>query len=162
MLDEEENSEPILALKKTKERLRACEEEKSEYLAGWQRAKADFVNAKRQEEKERMTALSYVKEMVLYDLLEIADNLEMSLAHNEEAGVRSIYQKLLSIFARHNLKLIETKADEQFDPAVHISLEGVNTEDEKKEHTIHSIVKNGYKLEDRVVRPTHVKIWQKF
>ena len=161
MSDGEENAEPTQALKKIKEQLRTCEKERGEYLAGWQRAKADFVNAKRQEEKERAAVIDYAKELVLYDILEIADNLEMALIHQEEPGIRSIYQKLISIFGRHGLKLMEAKPDDPFDPAFHLSLEGVPTEDESKEHKIHSIVKNGYILENKVVRPTHVKIWQK-
>ena len=44
---EEEADNPAEAIKKLREKLKACEADKSEYLAGWQRAKADSVNARK-------------------------------------------------------------------------------------------------------------------
>ena len=52
--EESENlKDPAEAVKKLKERLKSCQKERAEYLDGWQRTKADFINAKKREEEER-------------------------------------------------------------------------------------------------------------
>jgi len=52
-------------LKKLREELKLCHKEKSEYLAGWQRAKADFINARKDEEKARAEFAKFAAEKVL-------------------------------------------------------------------------------------------------
>ena len=49
---DEENADGAVAdkLKSLREKLRACEKEKTEYLTGWQRARADFINFKKEED----------------------------------------------------------------------------------------------------------------
>ena len=55
-------------LKKMREDLKVCRKEKEEYLAGWQRAKADFINARKEEEKSREAFLKFSQSEVLLSL----------------------------------------------------------------------------------------------
>ena len=45
--DENDENTPLQKIKKLREELKKCTEERGEYLAGWQRAKADFINQKK-------------------------------------------------------------------------------------------------------------------
>ena len=47
IVSEEENETPQALIKKLKERLTVCEKEKQEYMNGWQRERADFINFKK-------------------------------------------------------------------------------------------------------------------
>src|SRR3989344_590155 len=64
-------------LKKIKDKLKLCERERSEYLTGWQRAKADFINARKEEERQRMEFIKFASDKIAYDMLAVADSVEM-------------------------------------------------------------------------------------
>src|SRR3990167_11236234 len=72
-------------IKKLKVKLKGVEKEKSEYLAGWQRAKADFINARKDEERAMADFLDYAKEAILRGFLQVTDSME--LARSEERRV---------------------------------------------------------------------------
>src|SRR3989338_5261581 len=52
-------------IRELKENIKECEKQKNEYLAGWQRAKADFINARKDEEKIREEIINFQKENIL-------------------------------------------------------------------------------------------------
>jgi len=63
-------------INKLKEKLKACQEEKEQYLAGWQRERADFINYKRDEE-ERLKEIRLIqKGKVILEFLSILDSFE--------------------------------------------------------------------------------------
>jgi molecular chaperone GrpE (heat shock protein) len=81
--DEEANISPH-TLKKLRERLKKCEIEKQEYLVGWQRSKADFVNARRKDTEEREVFAKIAGERVILELLPVVDSFEMAFARRAE------------------------------------------------------------------------------
>src|SRR3989344_4833515 len=60
------------ALHKLKGELAQCKSERDEYLAGWQRSKADFVNARSQEERSRQTMTTFATQELLVEIICIA------------------------------------------------------------------------------------------
>ena len=99
-------------------------------------------------------------ERLLNELLPVLDDLERALeaaAQHEEAkleeGVQLVHRSLASLLERHGLKEIE--AEGAFDPHVHEALlsqpgEGVES------GTVLQVIQKGYRLGDRVLRPTRV------
>ncbi len=69
--------------KKLKEKIKKLEEEKREYLEGWQRERAEMANLKKRhgEEKKLFTALG--KEALIMDLVPILDNFEAAFSNKE-------------------------------------------------------------------------------
>ena len=61
-------------LKKLKKELKDCQQERQEYLNGWQRAKADYMNLKKELEEARPSGLSRGKEKVILEFLPVLDN----------------------------------------------------------------------------------------
>ena len=157
-------------LKKLREELKKCQKERGEYLAGWQRAKADFINARKDEEKAREIFIKFAEEKVLKEILLLADSLEEALAvkysvvdnaaHIDKKwkeGIKCIYQQLMKILKSHNVVVIECEG-KQFNPEEHESVGSVEVEDSAKDQMIVEEVQRGYKLYDRVLRPAKVKV----
>lgn len=72
-------------MKALQKELDEAKQQRDEYLAGWQRARADFLNHKK-EEKERMQEfIKFSEEELLGEVLPILDNLELALAHIKPA-----------------------------------------------------------------------------
>ena len=65
---------PQERIKILREKLRDCTNEKQEYLDGWQRLKADFVNFKKRTEEEKTDFLKFSREGIIADLLPVLED----------------------------------------------------------------------------------------
>ena len=155
---EVEGTEEIESLKKAL----AEEKEKSEkYLANWQRAQADFINFKRRNEQERAEVVNYANSTLISNVLPVLDDLERALASVPEefaespwvGGIRHIYRKLQSVLEAHGVSVIEAEGKD-FDPNFHEAVMAVEGEEGK----VIEETQKGYKLRNRVIRPTKVKV----
>lgn len=149
-----------------KEKLKVCLAERQEYLDGWQRAKADFINARKEEEKAREEFKKFANENLLLHTLSVMDSFEMAFANKEawerapqewRIGVEYIYSQLKKILEGHGLLQLHS-IGERFDPMVHESVELVETEDKEKDGVIVDVVSSGYSLHGKVVRAPRVKV----
>jgi molecular chaperone GrpE len=168
VLDELDESEgnPQASLKKLRDKLKACQAERQEYLDGWQRSKADYINLRRAEEKMRLEIAGMAKEDIFHDLLTLADSFEMAFANQESwqqapenwrLGVEYIYSQLLSTFNNHGL--VEIKAEGlPFNPLEHQSIASIEVSEPKEDQLVLEVTKKGYKLGSKVIRPAHVKV----
>lgn len=144
-------------LKKLREELKACRKEKDEYLAGWQRAKADFINARREEEKDRETFIKFSEAGLIHEFLKIADSLELALKANKSEGTERIYLQLKEILKRRGVTPIEAEG-KTFNPSEHEALEKVEVDSEDKDNMVLEELQKGWYLHDKVLRPTKVKV----
>lgn len=151
--------------KKLQAELKACDEERREYLAGWQRAKADYINLKKDLDKERGDYGRLARESVLHELLPLADSFELAFANktawqeapaNWRQGVEYIYQQLQSIFQHYGLEIIDP-LHQPFNPEQHESL-GFIAGEETDEGRVLEVLKKGYILGGKVLRPAQVKV----
>ena len=69
--------------KKHKKEIEEVKKQAEEYLAGWKRAKADYINLQRETEQKISSAGEYIKASILIDILPVYDNLKSALAHLE-------------------------------------------------------------------------------
>ncbi|MBI1998983.1 MAG: nucleotide exchange factor GrpE [Parcubacteria group bacterium] len=164
--DDEDALREESALNKFKKKLAACEKERQEYLDGWQRAKADFVNARREEDESRKKLFSLAKEDVLFSLLPVADSFELAFRDKESwgsvpevwrKGVEYIYAQFSKVFQENGVREFGREGD-VFDPTMHESVESVPTADEKENGKIIAVLQKGYELNGKVVRPARVKV----
>lgn len=133
-----------------------------ENLNGWKRAKADYLNLKRDSEKQMEDIAAIANIGLILSLLPIADHFRTALAHIPDdqknsdwvKGVVSIKKELDQLFDRLELKAVPT---ETFDPKHH---EAVTREkaDGKKEGDILDILEIGYTLHGKLIRPAKVKV----
>ena len=131
------------------------------YLANWQRAQADFINYKRRSEQEKGEISKLANATLMLNLLPVFDDLERAFASLPTSlagftwvdGIMIIYRKMEAALKAHGLSGIEATGH-KFDPNLH---EAVMYEDGEEGMVIKELQK-GYKLHDRVLRPTMVTV----
>lgn len=139
----------------------AAEAESERYM----RLMAEFQNYKKRAAKEKTDTLQYANEKIVGDLLPVIDNFERALATETDdlegyaKGMQLIFEQFMK--ALENAGVEEIKAmDEDFDPNVHNAVMTDNIED-KDDGKITKVLQKGYKLRDKVVRPSMVAVNKK-
>lgn len=157
--EEADAAEDALSLE---EQLEAAEAKAAEYLDGWQRARAEFANAKKRLEKSRVDARRNATVEVIGKILPVLDDFERALENVPEEiaqdgwfeGIALIDRKLRDILKSENIERIET-VGHPFDPNLHEAV----LQEESADHESGTVIKelqSGYRLDDRVIRPAMV------
>jgi len=153
--------EQVEDLESLKKALEEAKEQAEKYLANWQRAEADFINYKRRSEQERAEMASFANATLITDLLPVLDDLERALENVSDGfdgptwveGIRLVYRKLKAVLEDRGLLEIEAEGKE-FDPNLHEAVMCVEGEEGK----VCEEIQKGYKLRDRLLRPSMVKV----
>ncbi len=169
MMDEEgveidaegsEDIEPLEENKVAKMRgeLQACRKEKQEYMDGWQRAKADYVNALKRFETDSKTAEFKGKVKAVETLLPAFDALERAKEHGEiPEGFLAIAKQLESAFASLGLEEVGN-VGEQFDPALYDALGQDAADSLEMDGTVTTLLEKGWRIGENVIRPAKVRV----
>lgn len=160
-IDEEEDANPAASLKKLRERLKKAVAEKQEYLDGWQRARAEFMNYKKEEDSRIKIHDSRIKVDLVEELLPILDSLELSVAHasaEQKKGLSGILSQFLSALKRLGIEKIEAEKAAKFDHSLHEALREEQVEDQEFDHKVIKVERSGYRMGERVIRPAQVTI----
>lgn len=147
-------------VKKLKEELKKCDAEKKEYLDGWQRAKADYINYRKDEGKRFEDMARFVTAGLVDDMLPILDSFDLALAHGlpheAEKGILLIRAQFEDVLKKRGITEIKVGDGEGFNPEKHESLGEV--ESEHTAGTVAEVVQKGYMFGERVLRPARVRI----
>ena len=102
----EENAESECENRVTKlrEELKACEREKGEYLDGWQRSKADYVNYKREVALREESLRQLAGQKIIRELLPVLETLDHAREHIKDLA--PIENQFISILAKNGLEMI--------------------------------------------------------
>ncbi len=129
------------------------------------RLQAEFVNYKRRVEKEKMDLYAYGCENLAKDLLPVIDNIERALESLKEKesgyyqGIEMVRQQMMQALEKH--EITEIKAiNEPFDVLMHHAVMTEPCESEERRNTVADVVQKGYKMKNRVLRPSMVKVYQ--
>jgi molecular chaperone GrpE len=138
-----------------------CEKQRDEYLAGWQRAKADLINYKKEEAERLQEFAKYHNADFVLELVSILDNFDLGLAALEkqgpvEKGIYMIRAQMEDILKKRGLRRVEVKKGDQFDPAVMEAIAEVDSD--LPEGGIVEEIEAGYRLYDKILRPARVKV----
>lgn len=155
---EEQESRTDTKLSRMRAELAAAKQESKDHLDGWQRAKADYVNALKRFDEERADAVKIGVVKASKAFITAMD----SLARAEQAGeipvsFQAIAKQLHD--ATGSLGLVQFGAvGEAFDPSMHEAL-GQDPVDQKDlDDTVTGVLEAGWKAGDRVVRPAKVRV----
>ena len=145
-----------------KEELKRCRKEKEEYLTGWQRAKADWINKERKGTEERDYFAQERENKILRELIELADIFEKAFTeHPPDSpwvhGIRNVYEKLRSVMKSYGLKEIETTGA-MFNPLYHEAVGLEETENAPDDGRITGELQRGYIRNGSVLRPSRVQV----
>lgn len=145
-------------VKKVRDELADAKAQARENLDGWQRAKADYVNALKRFDEEKKGALVRGIEKAVEQLLPAFDALERAKEHGEvPVGFQAIAKQLETAFATLGLESVG-KVGEPFDPATHEAYGQDATDDKAADDTVTAVLEQGYKLGERVIRPAKVRV----
>lgn len=146
-----------------RQELEAALTEKEDQLRAWQRTQADFANYRRRVEQERAELVKNAEASLIQDLLPVVDDLERALSHLPPElvgltwvqGIAFIERKVAAVLDLHGVKSIEALGKE-FDPLEHEAL--LRDGEPDKATIVTAELQKGYRLHDRVIRPTLVKV----
>jgi len=130
-------------------------------LAGWQRAQADLMNYRRRAEQEKEEIGRFGNTTIMLSLLPILDDLERALTsipddlakHSWADGIRLIERKLQTNLEAQGLSQIKALG-EPFDPNLHEAM----MQGKGKEGIVVEEIEKGYKLNNRLIRPSKVVV----
>jgi molecular chaperone GrpE len=126
------------------------------------RLQAEFENARKRTAREQQDFREYALADAVKALLPILDSFERALqtgsAERSEfrSGVELIYKQLQDALLKLGLRAIPARG-ELFDPHLHEAIEMVDTT-EAADHQILEELQRGYKLKDRLLRPSMVRV----
>ena len=125
------------------------------------RLQAEFENARKRAERERIEYRDYATGSVVEQFLPVVDNFELALkstgtAHQLRHGVELIVKQMQEILRQLQVNPIPS-VGEAFDPRLHEALGTVDRDDLPDQHVAEE-VRRGYKLRERLLRPALVRI----
>ncbi len=140
-------------------KLAEAETQRDEYLAGWQRARADFLNYKKEELRHLEEVSRYGNADMMKELIGIMDNFDLALRTLEkdgpvEKGIYIIRTQIEDILRKRGLERIPVKPGDPFDPAIAEALSAI--ESDQPPGTVVEEIEPGYRLYEKVLRPARV------
>ena len=141
--------------------------ERDQFRQMLQRVQADFVNYKRRAEDDREELHKFATSRLLLKLLPVLDDFNLAIDHAAKAdadsswleGIKLIHRKLHSLAESESVTKMEVEGRE-FDPSEHEAMAYQESADQQ-EGQILTVVRDGYKLHGRVIRPALVILAKK-
>jgi molecular chaperone GrpE len=155
-------------LKDLRAELKASQKESREHLTALQRARADYVNLKKELDEVRDITKKKTTEKVLADFLPTLDSFDMAMGNaaaweavdkNWRVGVEYIYSQLKTALENNGVIAID-QVGADFDPNIHEPIETKETDDASLDHKIEKIIQKGYKMGEKTIRPARVVVWK--
>jgi molecular chaperone GrpE len=164
---EKEGEQPKDTIKRLRDKLKECTAKKQEYLTGWQRAKADLANAKKEFDRERAKMKRRGKEGLVSSLLSALDSFEVAMANQSweavdeswRKGIEQIYEQITNALQANDIHRIEPETGERFDPQLHSSVDSRPADGDNVDNTIAECEKIGYRIDERIIRSADVIIY---
>lgn len=134
------------------------------YLNGWKRAKADYLNLKKEMESQGREMREWMSKIMILPLLGVTDGFEKAFSEVPEnlkndlwiKGIGGIKNQLEDYLTAQRVEPLETKG-ERFDPAKHEAMESI---DGGEAGMIAEELQRGYLINGEVLRPAKVKVYK--
>lgn len=144
--------------------LKESEEKASEYLNHLKRLQAEFDNYKKRVEKEKSEFIEYASANLISELIDVLENLERGVASAKESedtgsvikGMEIVYYSLKDILESYGLVSIKALG-QKFDPYCHEAMMKTSS-DKDPNNTVIEEFQRGYKLKNRVLRYSKVRV----
>ncbi|HEY7131105.1 MAG TPA: nucleotide exchange factor GrpE [Candidatus Limnocylindrales bacterium] len=145
--------------------LAAATSKSDDYLAALQRERAEFTNYRRRTAEEREQMLGLAGEDLIRKVLALADDFDLAIDNRPPEladdrwveGVVAIDRKLRALLESEGVRPVEAAAGTPFDPREHEAIANVPGSG-RAEGEIVDVVRRGYKLRDKVIRPALVAV----
>ncbi len=164
MTDQQPSTEPLATDNPDMTELEKITQKAEEYLNGWKRAKADYLNLKKETDSRQREVIEYANAALIAELLPIYNHLQLAMQHTPPEiannswtkGVEHIKNQFTEFFKSLGIEEIKT-VGEKFNPEFHESVDSAE-KDGMAPDTIYEQVAAGYTLHGKVVNPAKVKV----
>ena len=126
------------------------------------RTAAELDNFRKRMSREKLDAVRYGNQRLLEELLPVLDNFDMGMqaAAQEEGsmlfmGMQMVHKQLSEFLSSQNVEEIPAQVGGEFDPKIHEALSQQASEDIDEGKIVH-VLRKGYRIGDRLLRPTNV------
>lgn len=158
-----EEDQGATLVKKLRAQLKECEKERKEYLDGWQRIKADMVNAQRLHATSATVSQHRAVQKVIEELLPALDSFDIAMQGdawgNVDAqwrqGIEYVHAQLLASLKNIGVETYGA-VGEVFDPSLH---EAIAHTDGGPSGTVAKVERRGYKNAETILRAAHVVVY---
>lgn len=157
-------------IKKLRQKLQGCEEEKRKYLDDLQRSKADFLNARKRLEDERIRDKERAVNALINDLLPLCDSFFMAMSNtrlwesvNKEwrQGMEGIKNQLDNILNSYQVSSINPSGAD-FDPVCHEAVSKISVKTKDQDNKVVEVIQLGYERningQTELIRPARVTV----
>jgi molecular chaperone GrpE len=160
----EESAQEII--KSLREKLKTAQAEKTEYLTGWQRAKADLINARKRDEEDRRELAKFANERLIVELIPVLESFEMAMGNKEawekadknwRIGVEYIAQQLKKVLEDNGLVEINPLG-QPFDIMTHEATGNETVSDKSWIGKVTTVIQKGYSLGGKLIKAPKVKV----
>jgi molecular chaperone GrpE len=128
-----------------------------EYLNGWKRERADFLNYKKDEMEKMGQLIKYANEELILKFLPVLDNLYLAIQHISDPGILQIKKQLEDFLQKEGIEAIEVSG-KPFDPNLMASVGEISNTNHPTPNTVAEEVQRGYTMHGKIIRPAKVKI----
>lgn len=144
--------------------LESAKADAAKNLVGWQRAQADYSNLQRRTAQEREQMRGELLGKIIAPFLDVLDDLDLAVQNRPEGaedngwgdGIELVYRKLLSKLESQGVQMMDAEGKE-FDPNLHEAITQEDNDEIESGHII-AVVKPGYMIGERVIRPAMVRV----
>lgn len=162
--DIKEKNEEIEKLKRELDKIK---KERDEFLNGWQRERADFLNYQKEEGKRFQEVIRFSNERIIKSLIPVLDSLELALnsladkknkdekEDNYLKGLGLIYAQLKDLLEKEGVEIVNPLKGEELDPRYHEAISEIE-EKEIPSKRIVQVLEKGYLLNGKLIRPARV------
>ena len=152
---------PQAEVEKLKAELEQLKAERDQLVDRVARLQAEFENARKRAEREKTEFRDFALGQVVEQFLPVVDNFELALkatgsAEQLRAGVELIVKQMEEILRGLQVQPVAA-VGEEFDPRVHEAL-GTVERDDLPDHHVAEEIRKGYKLRERLLRPSLVRV----
>ncbi len=147
------------------EELKEKSRKADEYYDSYLRAMAEFDNFRKRAAKEKEAIGSFAVEEIATDFLNVLDNLERALAAADSTEDFDALHRGVEITLKDAMKVLEKwgvtevpALGEEFDPEKHEAFMTVESSSSDEDEKVMEVLRKGYRLKDKLIRPSLVKV----
>lgn len=163
-MNQENNNEELPMHVPSDQELNECKVQAQEYLNGWQRTKADFINYKNDEGRRLEDMARFMTKSLVMDVLPVLDSFDLACqqmeskqgSEQEIKGILLIRSQLLDVLKKRGVEVIPLHPGDTFNPELHEALGEVQSD--LPEGVVAEEFQKGYVLQGKVIRPARVRL----
>ncbi len=153
-------------IKTLREKLKIAQTEKSEYLTGWQKDKADFINARKRDDESRSELGKFANEQLISEIIPVLESFDLAMNNkdawekadkNWRVGVEYIAQQLKKVLEDNGLTELDPMG-QPFDLTAHEATGHEPVTDIAEDGRVVAVISKGYSLNGKILKAPRVKV----